>query len=127
VIAQTLPPEACSIIVPLIADKTPLCLLGISFSGSDAELSAVQAAASAQGLKFLRSAEPGQPAELKVVFLPGTPTNSVAAMFAGARAGRFGGVKYNILVALQSSAADGIELQKEAGYIDPSQVVLPGQ
>ena len=62
-----------------------------------------------------------------MVFLPGTATSTVAAMFAAARAGRFGGVKYKIMVALQSSAADGIDLQKEAGDIDPGPVVLPGR
>ena len=124
IMLQTLPPETCSIIVPFVADKTPLCLLGISFTGSDTQLTAVEAAAKAHGLEFANRSEDG---ELMVAFLPGTKSGDVAAMFAAARAGRFGGVKYRIMVALQSSAADGIELQKEGAYLDPNQVVLPSQ
>jgi hypothetical protein len=124
-IAQSLPPEACSIVVPLVADKTPLCLLGISARGDGVDLDAVAAAATARGLKTSRLAHEGEPAEQMVGFVPGTSSADVAAMVAAMRAGRFGKATVKVLVALQSAAADGIDLQGEGGYLDPAAVVLP--
>jgi hypothetical protein len=124
-IAQTLSFEDCAIVVPMAADNTPVCLLGLSVTGTDAELDAVQAEAKAHGLRTSRLTNPQAPSEQMVGFIPGTSTADIAAMFAAARKGRFGGAKLKILVALKSAAADGIELQTEARYIDPASVVLP--
>ena len=118
------PPSANVIGVEAASDGTPLILLGITATGSEAGRAALEREARTRKFAVQRLPR-DQVEETMVLFPPNSSRAEAVGLLRRAQAGKFGALELEVVVVSAAAARDGIDFSTEVTAEPTSYIVLP--